>query len=657
MGYHYIQTHSPNLPLGVIQLPKTPAGTGAASALGSTGLFVPRGSRHRQVAFEFMKWATSDRYALLMARRLGHYPASAWLKTAPHFAGDPLLKPFLLQLELGPPVSPGCFPRSLSASLPRRSSLLFMAPTRPTHCAQRSNKPPNSRGARPALSSKVLVFEDTIPCPIIPCPACGLAFFNRWRGLRVQALVFTILPLAVMLALAVGAVFYAYQQVAEGLALSRDQELARVSAERLGENMTNFVRVLTTIANLDLVTGGDVGLQRTALTQARDLFADFDGGVLLLNADGIVTLTEPYRPDLLGQNLSNQSYFQSTRALHSYTFSDIIREAGSGEDIIVVAVPILARDGTFQGVLTGRFYVRFQRIGEEIQKLHVSDVGEAYLIDRNGRVIFHPDYALISADFSQRRSVFNLMRGEREGALFVQELGQPRQVVGYAIVGTTGWGLVIQEPWDAVVSPARVSLQPIILALLIGVGVVAFIVSRGVQRVIAPLTEMAAYSRQVAAGDYRVQVTPAAVRELRELGHAFNEMVEQIGRYQAGLRQYLAAITRSQEEERKRIARDLHDDTVQSLIAIGQRIELARETVVEDPQGAIEQLRELAQDDHLHHSKRAPIQPRPAPYRPGRPGAGGCPAVPGQRVWPNKIRCKCRWRLKAQPIICRPKWR
>jgi signal transduction histidine kinase len=426
-----------------------------------------------------------------------------------------------------------------------------------------------------------------------PLSRLWTAFSDRWRGLRVQALAFTILPLAVMLALAVGAVFYAYQQVAEGLALSRDQELARVSAERLGENMTNFVRVLTTIANLDLVSSGDVGLQRTALTQARDLFADFDGGVLLLNADGIVTLTEPYRPDLLGQNLSNQSYFQSTRALHSYTFSDIIQEAGSGEDIIVVAVPILANDGTFQGVLTGRFYVRFQRIGEEIQKLHVSDVGEAYLIDRNGRVIFHPDYALISSDFSQRRSVFYLMRGEREGALFVQEPNQPRQVVGYAIVGTTGWGLVIQEPWDAVVSPARVSLQPIILTLLIGVGIVAFIISRGVQRIIAPLTEMASYSRQVAAGDYRVHVTPAAVRELCELGNAFNEMVGQIGRYQAGLRQYLAAITHSQEEERKRIARDLHDDTVQSLIAIGQRIELARETVAEDPQGTIEQLRDL----------------------------------------------------------------
>jgi signal transduction histidine kinase len=425
-------------------------------------------------------------------------------------------------------------------------------------------------------------------------PGFWANLYERWASLRVQALLFTILPLAIMLALAVGSIFYAYQQVAEKLALSRDQELARMSADRLSENMTGFVRVLTTISNLDIVRSGDPTQQKNALTQARDLLLDFDGGVIILNADGIVTVTEDYRPDLLGQDFSNHSYFQNTRALRSFTFSDIIQELGSGEDIIVVAVPIISQQGTFQGVLAGRFYVRFQRIGEEIQKLQVSDVGEAYLIDRNGRVIYHPDYSLISADFSQRTSVYNLMRGEHEGALIIQEPGKARQVVGYAIVEVTGWGLVIQEPWTDVVAPARISLQPIMLALLIGVGLVTAIVSWGVQRVIRPIAELAARSRLVAAADYAAaQVRPSAIRELRDLGSAFNEMVEQIARYQAGLRQYVAAITRTQEEERKRIARDLHDDTVQSLIAIGQRVELARETVTEDPEEAREQLREL----------------------------------------------------------------
>ncbi len=424
-------------------------------------------------------------------------------------------------------------------------------------------------------------------------PSFWTSLIGRWASLRMQALLITILPLAVMLALAVGSIFYAYQQVAEKLALSRNQELARVSADRLSENMAGFVRVLTTLSNLDIVRSGDPAIQKNALTQARDLLIDFDGGVIVLNPDGIVTVTEPFRPDLQGQDFSTRSYFQNTRAIRSFTFSDIIQEEGSGEDIIVVAVPIFSREGDFEGVLAGRFYVRFQRIGEEIQKLQVSDVGEAYLIDRNGQVVYHPDYSLISADFSQRGSVFNLMRGEYDGALILQELGKARQVVGYAIVDVTGWGLVIQEPWADVVAPARISLRPIILALLVGVVLVATVVSWGAQRVVRPIAELAVRARRVASGDYSVQVIPSSIRELRDLGSDFNRMVEQIARYQAGLRQYVAAITHTQEEERKRIARDLHDDTIQSLIAIGQRVELAREAISEDPEDAKEQLREL----------------------------------------------------------------
>jgi signal transduction histidine kinase len=417
--------------------------------------------------------------------------------------------------------------------------------------------------------------------------------YRKLDSLQVLALLFTALPLAVLLGLSVSAVFYAYQQVAEQLALSRDQELARISADRLSENMAGFARVLTTLANLDIVTSDNPVLQKNALIQARDLLTDFDGGVMVLNPGGIVTVTEPYRPDLLGQDFSNRPYFQNARQARSFTFSDIMQEEGSGEDIIVLAVPIISHEDKFQGVLAGRFYVQFQRIGEEIRKLRSSSVSEAYLLDRNGRVIYHPDYSLIGADFSQRASVARLLGGDHEGAIIVEGQDGTRQVVGYAMVDVTGWFLVVQEPWADVVAPANRSLRPIIIALSIGVALLVVFVSVGVQWVVGPITEMAAYSRLVAAGDYAVHAPSNPVRELRDMASAFNEMVEQISRYQAGLRQYVAVITKSQEEERRRIARDLHDDTTQSLIAIGQRLELARDLVSESPAEATEQLRDL----------------------------------------------------------------
>ncbi len=100
---HLIQSSNPDFPLGVDQLPKTPAGDSAASVFGSSGLFIPRGARHPEVAFEFMKWLTSDRYSIPMARRLGRYPAKSWLQTSPYFTENLLLIPFFNQLNAARP--------------------------------------------------------------------------------------------------------------------------------------------------------------------------------------------------------------------------------------------------------------------------------------------------------------------------------------------------------------------------------------------------------------------------------------------------------------------------------------------------------------------------------------------------------------------------
>ncbi|MCB0192714.1 MAG: sugar ABC transporter substrate-binding protein [Anaerolineae bacterium] len=107
---HLIQSTQPDFPLGVAQLPTTPARDSAASVLGSSGLFIPKGAQHKAVAFEFIKWATSDRYAVPMARRLGRYPAKNWLQTSPEFTENLSLIPFFNQLNDARPYRLDLFP-------------------------------------------------------------------------------------------------------------------------------------------------------------------------------------------------------------------------------------------------------------------------------------------------------------------------------------------------------------------------------------------------------------------------------------------------------------------------------------------------------------------------------------------------------------------
>jgi ABC-type glycerol-3-phosphate transport system substrate-binding protein len=85
--------------VGTALLPIARPGAPSASVQGGGGLFVPKGAAHREAAFEFMKWASSDRYALRLAKEIGRYPVRAAVYDDPYFKNEPLLAPFLEQLK------------------------------------------------------------------------------------------------------------------------------------------------------------------------------------------------------------------------------------------------------------------------------------------------------------------------------------------------------------------------------------------------------------------------------------------------------------------------------------------------------------------------------------------------------------------------------
>jgi signal transduction histidine kinase len=118
----------------------------------------------------------------------------------------------------------------------------------------------------------------------------------------------------------------------------------------------------------------------------------------------------------------------------------------------------------------------------------------------------------------------------------------------------------------------------------------------GLRYVVHPLQALDRQATKVAWGDFAAVNEPVGgVQEIEDLRRTLAGMAAQIQHYQAGMHDYIAAVTEAQEEERKRLARELHDETIQSLIALGHRVEMAQKALDKDPERARQRLAELSQ--------------------------------------------------------------
>ena len=95
-------------------------------------------------------------------------------------------------------------------------------------------------------------------------------------------------------------------------------------------------------------------------------------------------------------------------------------------------------------------------------------------------------------------------------------------------------------------------------------------------RVLIPLQRLSKQAESVMAGRLPTfDVRGGGIREIERLRLSLQHMVQQAALAQERELLYRAALTDSQENERKRIAREIHDDTIQAMILVAHDIERA----------------------------------------------------------------------------------
>lgn len=148
--------------------------------------------------------------------------------------------------------------------------------------------------------------------------------------------------------------------------------------------------------------------------------------------------------------------------------------------------------------------------------------------------------------------------------------------------------------------------------LILGVGLVAVaLISNVLTR---PLSHVAAGAQQIAAGDLTHRVPEGRPRksndEIGQLASAFNDMAARVAERDASLRHLSKRMLSIQEQERVRIAREVHDELGQALTAMKIDIQqlAKRETALAEPLGAISR----AVDNTVDLVRRIATDLRPA---------------------------------------------
>lgn len=398
----------------------------------------------------------------------------------------------------------------------------------------------------------------------------------RWRGLNLQLFLLIFLPVTGILLLITFGSLTLHQRAMRILVGERDERAARTAAAAISEQLNHRGSAIRGLA----FRADDHHSPQDILLTSSFLDTDFDYGMAIYTPEGeLLAATNSTKmwtnpPDELADVLTQALALAGSQA----EFSVTLPHPDHGDLLMFVAAatavdsPIAV--GAFSPVsLARRTLASAFALGER---------SAAFIVTPNAQVIYQTGALSRSDSSGNHPGVSEALRGET-GTTYLDVDGS-EHVVAFSPIQPTGWALVIDEPWQSVTNPllnttqfAPLGLVPVVLLSLVALWF-------GARQIVQPLQALEALSSDLAWGDYQsIEIPVGGIDEIGRLQRTLIHLAQKIKRYQEGLRGYIGAITSGQEDERQRLARELHDGTIQALIALNQRVQLAQLLVDNNP--------------------------------------------------------------------------
>ncbi len=206
---------------------------------------------------------------------------------------------------------------------------------------------------------------------------------------------------------------------------------------------------------------------------------------------------------------------------------------------------------------------------------HPHAVGTVALLDYDGSVLFSRGNLPPNNAILDWLGVAEVLAGKSD-VLFTSDT-MHGDVIAYAPIPNTRWSLIIREAWHSLTDPLIRIEQVMPFVLFTATAISLLTLFFGLRYVVQPLQELGSRANLIGQGQFDAVTKPVGgVREIEDLRVTLNNVAGQLQSYQAALHDYLRAVTQAQEEERARLGRELHDETVQTLIALSHKAQMVQ---------------------------------------------------------------------------------